>query len=88
MPRKYKSMGVLMPGFSAPPEVLKAQMIERDRQIQARKDKRLARKFLAEPEELKILDAIEKLPTQELRHAAAEGALLGRRFKILGLNKK
>lgn len=86
MPQKYKKLGVLMPGFKQSPEEaarIKQMLDEQAERIRAWE---LKRKFKAEPEELKILDAIASLPEQD-RGPAAEGALIARMYRRLGRPK-
>lgn len=77
MPQKVDKHGRPLPGFTQTPE--RIAMIRRtlDENRQKRIDKAAKKKFLAEPEELAILETIEKLPPG-MRQAAAEGALIAR----------
>lgn len=77
MPRKYDKYMRPMPGFKANPERQKAVAEQFAQQKQKKADKHRERLFKVEPEELKVLEAIEKLP-ESIRADAAEGALIAR----------
>lgn len=87
MPQKYGKHMEPMPGYSRdslPPERAKALREAIDAARAKRQAKESARKFMAEPEELAVLAAIEKLP-EGARQAAAEASLIarvGRRKKL------
>lgn len=88
MPQKYGKNLQPLRGFKADPDKIKAVNERIDQRRQKESEKRRFRLFQAEPEELRILEAIEKLP-EGVRQDAAEGALIARvaRRKKLTLNK-
>lgn len=77
MPRKYDKYMRPLPGYQANPERQKAVAEQFAEGKQKRADKRRFRLFQVEPEELKVLEAIERLPEGQ-RQDAAEGALIAR----------
>jgi hypothetical protein len=77
MPQKYDKYMQPLPGYKADPEKQKSVQNTFREAKDKREVKRLERKFKAEPEELKILDALEKLAPAD-KEAAAEGLLIAR----------
>lgn len=84
MPQKYGAHMVPINGYQAKPETLKEvrEMIEARRE--KTRQKKRQRQFAVEPEELKVLEAIERMP-DGMRQDAAEGALIARVAKRKGL---
>lgn len=77
MPQKYDKHMRARPGFKPRVDQLRQIAEISAERKQKRIDKARYRKFLAEPEELKVLDAIAHLPPEH-RANAAEAALIAR----------
>lgn len=84
MPQKYDKNMKPLPGFKPNDQTLRMVRQQTEEHMDKKRAKGLRRKFMAEPEELKMLDALQTLPEGQ-RQSAAEGLLISRVAKRKGL---
>jgi hypothetical protein len=77
MPQKYDKNMRALSGYSTNPETVVRARAIREESREIRNSKKRRRQFLAEPEEIAMLDALETMPAAD-RLAAAEGLLIAR----------